>query len=215
LPCFTLVAEGKAQGQVQLSIPGVHQVYNALAAAAAARICGLPWTPILNGLARCEGVSRRMEYRGQVGGAAVYNDYGHHPTEVRATLAGAAALCGTHPDGTPGDLICVFQPHTYSRTARLYRDFLTAFDQAHRVFLVDIYAARETDTLGVSSAGLAADLGERASYCPTPVQAAAAVRAAARPGDVVVIMGAGDVGKVETALLAAPCEGQALKEDCP
>lgn len=215
LPCFRLMAEGEDWGEVQLSVPGLHQVYNALAAAAAARVCGLEWVPILHGLARFEGVSRRMEYRGQIGGAAVYDDYGHHPTEIRATLDGAAALCGTHPDGTPGELICVFQPHTYSRTARLYPDFLTAFGRASRVFLIDIYAARETDTLGVSSAGLAADLGDRASYCPSPAQAAAAVRAVARPGDVVVVMGAGDVVKVSEALFPGKREEQTQGEGCP
>ncbi len=200
MPGFTLTAFGEEWGRVQLSVPGAHQVYNALAAAAAGYACGVDRAAILTGLAHFEGVCRRMEYRGTVNGARVFDDYGHHPTEIRATLEGAAALCGTHEDGTPGMLICVFQPHTYSRTARLYQDFLHAFGAAAHLFLLDIYAARETDTLGVSSAGLARDLGGGAIFCPTPADAAAAVRNTARAGDIVVIMGAGDVTRVSGML---------------
>ena len=144
-----------------------------------------------------------MEFRGEVWGGLVFDDYGHHPTEIRATLAGAAALVGTHPDGTPGRLLCVFQPHTYSRTARLYDDFRTAFDAADRLILLDVYAARETDTQGVSSAGLAEDIrarGRDAQYAPSPADAAAAVQAFLCPGDVAVIMGAGDVTRVSDLL---------------
>ena len=133
----------------------------------------------------------------------MYDDYGHHPTEIRATLAGAAAMVGTHTDGTPGRMICVFQPHTYSRLARLYGDFEVAFDAADRVVLLDVYAARETDTLGVSSAALARDIRTRggdALYAPSPEDAADAVRGFLSPGDIAVIMGAGDVTRVSDLL---------------
>lgn len=200
LPRFELVVGGTSWGTVRLAVPGLHQVYNALAAAAAGWVCGLAPDAILRGLEHFRGVSRRMEYRGELGGGRVYDDYGHHPTEIRATLTGAAALVGTRPDGSPGQLFCVFQPHTYSRTARLYADFLTAFEAAERVCFIDIYAARETDTLGVSSAGLARDLGKRGLYAPTPAAAADAIRAWLCPGDVAVIMGAGDVTKVSDCL---------------
>ena len=203
LPTFTLVVDGEAWGEVCLRVPGIHQVCDALAAVAAAWVCGLARADILRGLADFTGVARRMEFRGEVRGGLVFDDYGHHPTEIRATLAGAAALVGTHPDGTPGRLLCVFQPHTYSRTARLYDDFRTAFDAADRLILLDVYAARETDTQGVSSAGLAEDIrarGRDAQYAPSPADAAAAVQAFLCPGDVAVIMGAGDVTRVSDLL---------------
>jgi UDP-N-acetylmuramate--alanine ligase len=202
LPCFELIARGESLGSVTMAVPGRHQVINALAAAAAMDACGIPREAILSGLAHYCGAGRRMEYKGTVNGARVYDDYGHHPTEVKATLEGAKALCCE-----AGDLICVFQPHTYSRTAALYGDFLTAFDAADRVIFMDIYAAREDNIYGVSSAGLAADVNRRsaahthkADYCSTPEEAAEAIRRIAREGDIVVVMGAGDVIKVTARL---------------
>lgn len=204
LPCFELIARGESLGTVSMAVPGRHQVINALAAAAAMEACGIPRAAILSGLTRYCGAGRRMEYKGTVNGAKVYDDYGHHPTEVKATLEGAKALCGAESEG--GRLICVFQPHTYSRTASLYSEFLTAFDAADKVIFMDIYAAREDNIYGVSSAGLAADINRRAAdahkadYCTTPAEAAEAIRSLAKEGDTVVIMGAGDVIKVTQAL---------------
>ena len=199
LPRFELVARGDSQGTVSMAVPGRHQVINALAAAAAMDAVGIPMDAILSGLAHYQVAGRRMEYKGDVNGARVYDDYGHHPTEVRATLEGAKALCGDS-----GRLICVFQPHTYSRTAALYGDFLTAFGAADKVMLMDIYAAREDNIYGVTSEGLARDLNTAASdkalYCPTPEAAAEAIRSIAREGDVAVVMGAGDVIKVTQVL---------------
>jgi UDP-N-acetylmuramate--alanine ligase len=185
-----------------MAVPGRHQVINALAAAAATDTCGIDREAILMGLSHYIGAGRRMELKGRVNGAAVYDDYGHHPTEVKATLEGAKALCkAACPHGR---LVCVFQPHTYSRTAALYGDFLTAFDAADTVLFIDIYAAREVNTYGVSSEGLAADLNkttpEKADFCPTPTAAAEAIRALAKEGDTVVIMGAGDVIQVTQIL---------------
>lgn len=202
LPCFELIARGESWGEVAMAVPGRHQVINALAAAAAMDACGIPPAAILSGLAHYAGASRRMEYKGTIGGAKVYDDYGHHPTEVRATLEGAKTLCEADSEG--GRLICVFQPHTYSRTAALYREFLTAFDAADKVLFMDIYAAREENIYGISSEGLASDLNavtpDKALYCPTPKDAAETVRALTREGDTVVVMGAGDVVKVTQAL---------------
>jgi len=203
-PRFDLVAHGKLRGTVAMAVPGRHQVINALAAAAAMDACGISWDAILSGLAHYIGAGRRMERKGEINGATVYDDYGHHPTEVKATLEGAKALCkASNPDGR---LLCVFQPHTYSRTASLYPQFLAAFDAADTVLLLDIYAAREVNTYGVSSEGMAADVNaatpDKALYCPTPAEAAEAVRRLARPGDSVVIMGAGDVIKVTASLFA-------------
>ena len=202
LPCFELVAHGQSWGEVAMAVPGRHQVINALAAAAAMDACGISREAILSGLAHYVGAGRRMEYKGDVNEAPVYDDYGHHPTEVSATLEGAKALCAA--DCAEGRLICIFQPHTYSRTASLYDRFLTAFDAADHVILLDIYAAREVNVYGVSSEKLAADLCAavpgKAAYAPTPAAAADAVRALARPGDRVVIMGAGDVIRVTDIL---------------
>ena len=204
LPCFELIAHGENWGEVSMAVPGRHQVINALAAAAAMDACGIPREAILSGLAHYIGAGRRMERKGHVNDAPVYDDYGHHPTEVKATLEGAKSLCTA--GCANGRLICVFQPHTYSRTANLYDQFLTAFDPADHVLLLDIYAAREVNTYGVSSEGLANDLNsvipDKATYCPTPALAADAIRALARPGDSVVIMGAGDVIQVTQILFA-------------
>lgn len=202
LPCFELIARGESWGTVSMAVPGQHQVINALAAAAAMDVCGICREAILSGLAHYIGAGRRMERKGTVNGAVVYDDYGHHPTEVKATLEGAKALCAAEHGN--GRLICVFQPHTYSRTAALYGEFLRAFDAADKVIFIDIYAAREVNTFGVSSEGLARDLGrdtpDKALYAPTPAEAAAAIRDLAREGDTVVIMGAGDVIQVTQAL---------------
>ena len=202
-PCFELVAYGEVRGEVAMAVPGRHQVINALAAAAAMEACGISWEAILSGISHYIGAGRRMERKGEVNGATIFDDYGHHPTEVKATLEGAKALC-TAQSGE-GRLICVFQPHTYSRTASLYPQFLTAFDAADTLILLDIYAAREANEYGVSSERMAADINltapDKALYCPTPTAAAEAVRTVARPGDHVVIMGAGDVIRVTEALL--------------
>ena len=201
LPCFEVVAYGDGKGTVAMAVPGRHQVINALAAAAAMDACGIPWEAIRSGLAHFVGAGRRMERKGEINGAVVYDDYGHHPTEIKATLEGAKAMS----EARGGRLICLFQPHTYSRTAALYGEFLTAFDAAHKALFIDIYAAREENIYGVSSEGLATDLNRgtashKALYCPSPAEAAKTIRETAREGDVVVIMGAGDVIKVTQAL---------------
>lgn len=203
LPCFELMAHGRCLGTIAMSVPGHHQIANALAAAAAMEACGIPEAAILSGLSHYQGAGRRMELKGHFKGAAVYDDYGHHPTEVKATLQGAKALC--QATSREGRLFCVFQPHTYSRTGALYPDFLSAFDAADRLLLLDIYAAREEPLPGVSSEGLARDINQnapsKALYCPSPTAAAETLHALVKAGDMVVIMGAGDVTRVTRALL--------------
>ncbi len=204
LPVFELWAHGELWGTVPMRVPGVHQVINALAAAAAMEAVGIERPAILSGLSHYIGAGRRMELRGTVQGATVYDDYGHHPTEVCATLIGAKALAeAAHPEGR---LICIFQPHTYSRTSELYDRFLTAFDAADLVILPDIYAAREQNTFGVSSEKLAADLNaaagrQKAVYCPSLPETAQAALALARPGDTLLFMGAGDIIQVTELVL--------------
>ena len=176
---------------ISLGVTGYYQIYNALACVAACRLCGLSARQIEEGLGSFCGAKRRMEYKGTLNGGDVYEDYGHHPTEIRATLKGARGL----PD-EGGRLFCVYQPHTYSRTHALFEEFASAFGDADRVLMVDIYAAREVDTLGVSSEKLANAIGESAQSCGTFAEAAEILRRDVRPGDVAVVMGAGDVYKV-------------------
>ena len=188
---FDLIKEKQFLCRVCLSVTGYHHIYNALACAAVCDLCGLSPAEIASGLARFGGAKRRMERKGTLGGAAVYDDYGHHPTEIRTTLQGAKGMVA---EG--GRLFCVYQPHTYSRTAALLDDFVSALSVADRVLMVDIYAARETDTLGVSSALVAERIGEKAD-CPATFDAAAKqLKREVTPNDTVIIMGAGDVYKV-------------------
>ena len=186
---FEILKRGEHFCHVSLSVTGRHHVYNALAAAAACDRCGLTAEEIAQGLSGFEGAARRMEKKGFLDGARVFDDYGHHPTEIRATLGGARGL-------TEGRLICVYQPHTYSRTQALLRDFSSAFDAADRVILLDIYAAREQNEWGVSSALLAEQIGESAIFGGSFQRTAELLCREVSEGDVVVIMGAGDIYKI-------------------
>ncbi|MBO5702223.1 MAG: UDP-N-acetylmuramate--L-alanine ligase, partial [Clostridia bacterium] len=152
---FDVYFRGNFAAHITLSVPGKHNVYNALAAFAAAMICGLDAATVAEGLSHYLGAGRRMEYKGKWNDVDVYDDYAHHPTEIAVTLQGFR-------DMGFGRLFCIYQPHTYSRTAALWDDFVSALSTADRVLPVDIYAARETDTLGVSSALLAGAIGEKA-----------------------------------------------------
>ena len=174
---------------IDLSVTGYHNIYNALACAAAADICGISPEDISRGLASFCGAKRRMEYKGAVLGTELYDDYGHHPTEVLTTLNGAKGLAKNR-------LICVFQPHTYSRTKELFGDFCTAFEAADKVLLSDIYAARETDDGSVSSRMLAEAIGDKAVYSGDIQSTAKMLHDELSVGDVAVIMGAGDIYKV-------------------
>ncbi len=175
---------------VSLSLAGRHNVYNALAAASAATLCGVSPQAIADGLAGFSGAHRRMEYKGRLAcGAAVYDDYGHHPDEIRATLKGARELGYKR-------VLCAYQPHTYSRTAGLLDEFSVAFDDADRVFFADVYAAREQNIYGVTSQTLAERVGGRAQYCGSFEAVAGAIVQTAKTDDLVIVMGAGDVFKV-------------------
>ena len=192
---FDLCERGEVLCRVNLSVVGRHQIYNALATAAVCRLCGLSGEQIAVGLAEFSGARRRMERKGRMQGAEVYDDYGHHPTEIRATLSGARAI-----PSEGGRLFCIYQPHTYSRTAALLDEFVESFHDADRVLLVDIYAAREIDTLGVSSALLAERIGDKASYEGSVENAAETLRRELREGDAVIVMGAGNIDRIFNVL---------------
>ncbi|MBE6577956.1 MAG: UDP-N-acetylmuramate--L-alanine ligase [Ruminococcaceae bacterium] len=185
---FDVVYMGEQLCHVQLMVSGYHNIYNALAAAGACLLCGMTPNDVKKGLESFCGACRRMEYKGSLGGADVYDDYGHHPTEIAATLSGAKRLAEKR-------LFCVYQPHTYSRTAALIDEFAACFGMADRVIFVDIYAAREVNTFGVSSEGLAQLVGDKAVYAKSFEDAARMLRRELREGDVAIVMGAGDVYK--------------------
>lgn len=189
---FDIMHGGVCAAHVALSVPGAHNIYNALAAFAAADVCGLDAGRVARGLSAFTGARRRMEYKGKFCGVEVYDDYGHHPTEVRATLK---AMRGVGS----GRLFCVFQSHTYSRTAKLFDDFAEALTHADRAVVADIYAARETDDLGVSGAKLAAAVNGRggsAVYGGSTENIAKLLAGELRAGDTLVVMGAGDIYKL-------------------
>jgi UDP-N-acetylmuramate--alanine ligase len=187
---FDFCRAGEFLCRLELGAVGEHNVYNALAAASAAYLCGFSAEVIQTGLAAFRGAARRMEYRGELPtGAVVYDDYAHHPDEIRATLEGASHMGYER-------LICVYQPHTYSRTAGLLQEFLQAFHAADRVIFADIYAAREQNVFGVSSQTLADGIGARASYGGSFPTIAQTLLRETRKGDLVIVMGAGDINKI-------------------
>ncbi|MBQ2734444.1 MAG: UDP-N-acetylmuramate--L-alanine ligase [Clostridia bacterium] len=176
--------------RITLLVPGRHNIYNALAAASAATLCGVAPEEIMRSLSTFTGARRRMERKGSLPeGAVVYDDYGHHPDEIRATLAGAKEMGFER-------ILCAYQPHTYSRTAGLLSEFAQSFGDADRVFFVDVYAAREQNVYGVTSQTLAERVGEKALYCGSFNATAEAILREARDGDLVIVMGAGDIFKV-------------------
>lgn len=181
---FTLSFCGRELGRIRLSVPGMHNVENALAAAGAALLSGVDAMSVVLGLGGFLGIGRRTEYRGTLDGVRYFDDYAHHPTEIRAALR---ALRGE------GRLIVVYQPHTYSRTVGLFSGICDALSLADAVVLVDIFAAREENESGITCRQLADAIGERAVSLPTPEVAALHLLDAVRPGDTVVVMGAGSI----------------------
>ncbi len=188
---FDIEYRGRYFCHIDLSVTGYYNIYNALAAAAVCRLCGLSAADIERGLLSFSGAARRMELKGKISGVPIFDDYGHHPTEVRATLLGAK---GYRAEG--GRLFCLFQPHTYSRTAALFEELAEALSIADRVILADIYAARESDTLGVSSELLAEKIGRGAVAVDSFREGAELISREIRTGDAVVVMGAGDIYKI-------------------
>lgn len=184
-------------GRFTLSVPGMHNISNALSAIALAVKIGIDLETIQKGLLHFSGTDRRFQYKGKVAGVTVIDDYAHHPTEIEATLKTAQ----NYPHKTTW---CVFQPHTYTRTKALMKEFAQALSLADKVILADIYAARETDTLGISSANLRDLLLEKgvdAYYFPTFDEIEAFLLENCVHGDVLITMGAGDVYKIGENLL--------------
>ena len=194
---YTLMIDGKPEGKIVLGVPGEHNVYNSLSVVAAGRELGITLEQIQKGLKCFSGTNRRFEKKGEIGGVTVIDDYAHHPQEIRATLTTAK----NYPHRK---IWCVFQPHTYSRTAALLDEFAQALLLADEVILADIYAAREVNTIGITSQDLAdkiREAGGRVHYIPSFDEIETFILENCVPGDLLITMGAGDIVKVGEKLL--------------
>ena len=192
-PDFDVVVGGDLYAHLSLRVAGMHNVYNALAAAAAAYTLGISGKAVRQGLEGFFGAGRRFEFKGQFNGAKIYDDYAHHPDELHALLDMARTLGYER-------VICAFQPHTYTRTKALFDDFVRELKAADLVVLTDIYAAREKNTIGISSKELA-DQIPGSLYCPSLGEAADCLRELAQTGDLIITVGAGDIYTVGEALV--------------
>lgn len=190
-----LLLDREPLGELRLSVAGHYNRLNALAATAAALSLGIPFSTIRAALEGFRGIGRRMEAVGTLAGAQVVLDYAHHPTELRAALEAARGL-------THGRLLCVFQPHTYTRTAALWQDFTEVLALSDETLLVDIYPAREPPLPAITSERLARESG--AAYAPDLPAAARWAQEKVRAGDLLCLMGAGDIDALLHLLPLAP-----------
>jgi UDP-N-acetylmuramate--alanine ligase len=195
---FDAFRRGESLGRFEVGMVGRHNALNALAVVALGDEMGLAAGVTREALASFRGVQRRFTVLGDAGGVTVVDDYGHHPAEVRATLRGAREAFGRR-------VVCLFQPHRYTRTRDLLDEFATAFNDADVLLLTEIYAASEEPIPGVSGAVLAETIrafGHRdVTFVPERARLAAAARARVRPGDIVLTLGAGDITSVGPELL--------------
>ena len=190
---FDVVCDGEKYCHLELSVLGKHNAMNALAAAGVAWMLGVPADAVEHGLATFHGARRRMEYKGTYNGAIVYDDYAHHPDELSATIEAVKTMGYDR-------VVLAFQPHTYTRTSALFEDFVFQLRKADLVVLAEIYAARERNTIGISSLDLIKHI-PGAVYCATLPDVTEALRGIAKPGDVILTVGAGDIYRAGEALL--------------
>ena len=191
---FDVLCDGEFYCHLDMGVLGRHNAMNALAASAAAWMMGIPGQAVSRGLVSFHGAGRRMEFKGKFHGADVYDDYAHHPDEVAATISAVR-------DAMPGRrLVLAFQPHTYSRTSALFDDFVRELSRADVLVLAEIYAARERNTIGISSADVAEKI-PGAVFRETLPEVTEYLRENVREGDVVLTMGAGDIFRAGEALL--------------
>lgn len=190
---FDIICRGKRYCHVELSVYGRHNVYNALAAAAAAYVMGIDGKAVSAGLASFTGAGRRMEYKGKFNGADIYDDYAHHPGELHALINAVQAMGYKR-------IIVAFQPHTYTRTKALFDDFVRELRRVDLAVLAEIYAARESNKLGISSLDLAQQV-DGAVFFETLPELSSYLRSVAREGDIILTVGAGDIYKAGEMLL--------------
>ncbi len=199
---FDLIYKGENLTRVSLRVPGLHNVKNALGAAAATLCLGVDATAIAYGLAGFTGAGRRFEFKGKYQGADVYDDYAHHPGELKALIDAVEPLGYQRT-------IYVFQPHTFTRTKALFPDFVEQLGRIEHLYLAPIYAAREQNTVGISSADLAKEI-PGAKYFDSFEAIEQELRENASPGDLILTIGAGDVYKLGEALVKEPAEKNKL-----
>ena len=197
-PTFDVVIRGETYAHVELHIAGRHNILNSLAAASAAYVLGIPGSAVEEGLATFHGAGRRFEHKGTFHGADVFDDYAHHPAELHALLTTAQSMGYER-------VICAFQPHTYTRTKALFDDFVRELQLPDVTILAEIYAAREKNDIGISSQDLAAKI-PGAVYCSTLDQVADQLAELARPGDLILTVGAGDIFRAGEKLLERNCQ---------
>jgi UDP-N-acetylmuramate--alanine ligase len=182
-----------------LRVPGLHNVYNALAAIAVGFELDVPFEQIADALLSFTGAGRRFQVKGEVGGILIIDDYGHHPTEVKATLAAAKIGSGGRR------IVVLFQPHRYTRTHDLMEEFARSFNNADTLFVTDIYAASEDPLPGITAEALTAAIkrfGHKdVHYIGSLANAAPALQGHVQPGDLVLTLGAGTVSRVSEQLL--------------
>ena len=192
-PIFDVMIRGEAYAHVTLQVHGKHNILNALAAAASAYALGIPGSAVERGLATFTGAGRRFEFKGTYHGADVFDDYAHHPDELRALLNSLSELNYKR-------VLLAFQPHTYTRTAALFDDFVRELRRADTAIVAEIYAAREANTLGISSSDLCRNIPD-SIYCSTLDKVADRLSELAQPGDLILTVGAGDIYRAGEKLL--------------
>ena len=190
---FDVICDGKLYCHLELQVLGRHNTLNALAAAGAAWLLGIPGELVASGLSSFVGADRRLQFKGTFNGARVYDDYAHHPGELSATIDAVRSM-------KPNRLVLAFQPHTYTRTKALFDDFVRELSKPDLVILAEIYAARERNTVGISSRHIQERI-PGSIYCETLPEVTERLRAIAQPGDVILTVGAGDIYRAGEALL--------------
>jgi UDP-N-acetylmuramate--alanine ligase len=190
---FDVICNGQRYCHVELSVYGRHNALNALAAAAVAWKMGIDADAVVRGLAGFRGAGRRMEFKGTYNGADVYDDYAHHPGELCATVDAVRAMGYKR-------IIFAFQPHTYTRTHALFNEFVEQLSKPDILILAEIYAARERNTIGISSRDLVEKI-PGSIYCATLPEVTQRLQELAQPGDVILTVGAGDIYRAGEALV--------------
>ena len=190
---FDVICDGEKYCHLELPVHGQHNAINALAAAGVAWMMGIPGEAAAEGLATFHGAGRRMEYKGQFNGADIYDDYAHHPGELAATINAVKTMGYKR-------IVFAFQPHTYTRTHALFDDFVEQLQKPDVLVLAEIYAARERNTIGISSRDLLDKVGT-GYYCATLPEVTEKLKELAQPGDVILTVGAGDIYRAGEALI--------------
>src|SRR6266508_1053777 len=197
---FTLLHHGKSLGDLHLNLPGRHSATNALAAAAVAHELEIPFFQVAEALGAFTGIHRRFEVKGEPRGIMVIDDYGHHPTEIRATI-------GAIRDSWKRPLTVIFQPHRFTRTRDLFDEFLTAFEGADRLVLTEIYPAGEDPIAGITGEALYQAIKRKGhldvEFIPDKSQIVAPLAEKLSPGEIALTLGAGDIYKIGEALVEA------------